>query len=285
MAGFDIQINITEPYKDEIINVLRIFKTLGKSNDLSISYRMKSRNQAKECRLKVDGTLLDMQVCVEDLKNILSHQHRFNRLNIGDIKAGIIQRNVYLPIMEQIYTAVTEMTSQVEGIAFRVGGVIFGPILTARMRRVIQQRKHSSLKGLIETLEQTRQKLILGVFSDIKVNISQTIIIDQALETYLKDQLNIDYRIDFPVLTTQAVSKGLITASNKSEFDAFHTKRNKAQHNNTPIHEDSMYDYLVSLCQFIDSLLRDKSSKARLTFAASVDEALSLLKKGPKSDH
>jgi hypothetical protein len=285
MAGFEIEINLTEAYKDEIINVLRIFKTLGRSNELRISYKIKSQNQIKECWLKVDGSLLDMQVCVEDLKDILSHQHRFDRLNIGDRQAKIIQRNVYLPTIKQINTAVTQMTSQVEGVARRTGGVIFGPILTAKMRRIIRQRKRSSLKELIEILEHTRQKLISGTFSDIKVNISQTIIIDQALETYLKDQLNIDYRIDFPVLTTQAVSKGLITTNNKSKFDAFHAKRNKAQHNNIPIDENSMYSYLVFLCQFIDSLLRNASSKARLIFATSTDEALSIFEKGLKSDY
>lgn len=247
MAEYEFSFSIAEHLRKEARSLLRAFQLLGKEHELEVRYRTRTGNGKAIYQVNVDGALQSMQIVENRLYQLLEGKYRFERYTGKTADANKYIRKLFLPMARANTEAMEEMTDAIERIADKIGGSMGGTVATTEMREHGMKSNDSPLNQLIRVWDETRTKLFQYAQEDSRDSVDQTILLDQSVEAYLKSQLGIEARTDFPDLTSSAVEAGIIDATDKLNMDRFHTKRNKAQHENKPVADADLYDYLLYL--------------------------------------
>lgn len=247
MAGYEFSFSTAELQRDEARSLLRAFQLLGKEHYLKVRYETKIDNGRTVCQVNVDGALQSMQVLENRLYELVEGKYRFERYTGNTIAANEYLRKLFLPMVKANTEALEEITGDIEWFTDQLGLTMGGIVATLKMREHAMESNESFLIQLVRVWDETRTKLFQHAKKGSRDNIAQTISLDQTIETYLKSRLGIKSRTDFPVITSLAVEAGIIDATDKSHMDSFHTKRNKAQHQNKPVNDTDLYDYLSYL--------------------------------------
>ncbi|MFH0847247.1 MAG: hypothetical protein V1894_04240 [Chloroflexota bacterium] len=264
MAGYEFSFLVKETCREQARSLLRAFQLLGKEHDLEVRYKSRASGEHIKFEASVHGSLQSMQIVENRLYELMEGKYRFERYTANSRDAKRFIKEVYLPIVRANEDALTGVTEFIEWTAKKVGGTMGGAVATLQMREHLMDSGETALCEVIKAWDDARTKLFRNE-NDSSYNIKQPILLDQAVEAYLKHRLGIDKRVDFTDLTTLAVESNIIHKKEKLEIDSFHVKRNKSQHENKPLSDTDLYDYLVLLSQVLRRICSLQRQRDTLT--------------------
>jgi len=239
MAGYDFSLTISNSYNGMLKDWLKKYRRIAKKYNLDISYRIKSSTKNKiELYVTVDGKLWAMQHLDRTLPELIVSYIQFSSFKANKPLFVFYQKNK--EGVNGITNMIFSISSDLKG---RPSGAVLPNSLSDKIDlRNPRKRDIKAIKSMIDTLDNR----LLGRISN-----KQTIIlIDQAMEEWLKSKLNLpkNNRENFPILLEKVLERGIVNKKEKYRLSRFHKSRNGVQHRGKKAYPKtifSMFQYYV----------------------------------------
>ena len=251
MAGYDFEFRTKVIYQAETRELLRVFRALAKRGAVDVRIRTKIDNDVVVYMANVDDHLEGMQMLEKEMREIVEYKFGFEWLAGHKRKAMLFLKEVAEPMLAANSEGVDRMAEAlelVETLDLWSDGEVTGAVATKSVRLLMKMAGNQSLKKVVTTWDKAREATNMeGTYIN-----GESVLLDQALETYLKSCITAPKYARHRQITEEAVEADVITGAEKDYLDKFHEDvRNPAQHEDRVVSQEELYDFV----SFMSTLL------------------------------